>query len=181
MSGVDLLNATVNASGGRFVVLRGYRNPAVDDPLSEALARLPESLASTVQRAISQVDASMPAASRAVQHFVAADLFESFEFEVRLLSADYIGIRFAFAEMNFTPTWANPIWEWIGSDVTSQPEMLTDKVRTSIEGAIDMQWIREPLVPADIPPQVKPPFWFRWLRFFRDSVQFLQIASGSGL
>ena len=100
---------------------------------------------------------------------------------MQLLSPFYVGIRFTWTSMSFVPVWANPLWELIGSDVTAQYEKLSERIHSSIDSAIDMQWLRVPLHKSELPVGLSPPFWFRCVRYLRDTISFAKFASGDGL
>ena len=179
--GVDLLNSSVNATGGLFVILSGYRNSGQSDPLSQALDRLPRERAAEVWQALFRIDTSMPAVSRTEQYFSAADRFEAFEFEVQLLKTYFIGVRFSWWTVSFKPVWANPVWDWMGCDATSQVQKIGERVQKTVESALDLAWLHVPLHKADVPDGLHPPFWYRLLRHISESWKLGRIASGGGL
>jgi hypothetical protein len=179
--GIDLHNATVNASGARFCVRRGVtRSIFESSPLASSLNSLPRQWKQVLWAAVHGVDERFPRFAALESHFHTGSSYEMFEYEVRILPHSYVGIRFVWAELSFQATWANPLWELLGSDVTAQLEKIGARVQSSISQALDLAWLRQPLQDAEAPSHVVPPMWFSLVSEAQRHLSWAQFASGSG-
>ncbi len=113
-------------------------------------------------------------------HFHTRSSFEMFEYEVFVLPHAYVGIRVVWAELSFQAMWANPLWEFMGSDVTAQLEKIRARVQASISQAFDLKWLRRPLQDSEAPSHVVPPVWFFVVSEAQRQLRWAQFARGSG-
>ncbi len=179
--GVDLHNATVNASGARFCVRRGVtRSLFESSPLASSLNSLPPQWKQVLWAAVHGVDERFPRFAALESHFHTGSSYEMFEYEVRILPHAYVGIRFVWAELSFEASWANPLWEILGADVTAQLEKIGARVQSSINQALDLEWLRRPLQDSEAPSHVVPPMWFSVVSEAQRQLSWVQFASGSG-
>ena len=175
------MNFPVNASGVRFVVLRGVTRELFEASALGALVDpIPPKWRSQLWAAIQGVDARFPAFAASVHRFTTSSAFEMFENEVVLLSPEYIGIRFAWANLAFEASWSNPLWELLGLNVSAQLDKVGARVQDAIALALDLRWLRRPLTVAELPPRPPAPRWLCWWLSWRDAITFASYASGSG-
>ncbi len=179
--GVDLHNATVNASGARFCVKRGVTRALFESsPLGTNLDSLLVRWKQMLWAAVHGIDERFPRFAAHGSAFHTESEFEMFEYEVRLLLYDYVGVRFVWAQLSFQAAWANPLWEIVGLDVTTQLEKLGERVQMSISKALDLGWLRAPLHDNEAPVKINPPVWYNLMAEAQRQYMWAQVARGDG-
>eukprot|EP00959_Pyramimonas_sp_CCMP1952_P205817 4304027-Pyramimonas_sp.AAC.1 len=104
--------------------------------MTDALGQPPEARAAEIWKALDQVGPTLHAIAKSDQQFVALNCFGVFEFEVALLCAYCAGLRFTWAAFHFEPVWANPLWEWIGLDVSARLGRISYRMKSSTDAAL---------------------------------------------
>ena len=179
-AGVDLTDTTVNASGARFLVIGGVSQEEFEaSEVAATLRPLPLEYSQWLWKAVSRVGPSSPRVLASDCQFRTASYFDYFEFEALIFPSGYVGVRFVWTRMGFKAVWANPLWELLGVDVTSELAPIAARTRDTIAEALDLDWLRAPLTDDEDEARVTPPTWFRWLQWARQYSSWAQIASGS--
>ncbi|CAK0894737.1 unnamed protein product [Prorocentrum cordatum] len=178
-SGADLAESSVNASGARFLVLKGVSTKALEvSELALTLEPLPSEYDDLLWNAISGVDQLVPHLAVSEHRFRTVSYFDSFEYEMRLFKSGYVSVRFVWARMSFKAVWANPLWEFLGPSLSPELEAIGGRTREAVSAAFDLDWLREPLSESEDELQVGPPDWISWYQLWRQQVRWALIANG---
>ncbi|CAK0874210.1 unnamed protein product [Prorocentrum cordatum] len=163
-AGVDLADTSVNAPGARFLVIGGVARQEFEaSEVAATLRPLPPDYSQWLWKC----------------RFKTASFFDYFEFEALLFPSCYVGVRIVWTRMGFTAVWANPLWELLGVDVSSELAPIAARTRGAISDALDLDWLRAPLTDDEDEARVTTPTWFRWLQWARHYASWAKIASGS--
>ncbi|CAK0900297.1 unnamed protein product, partial [Prorocentrum cordatum] len=157
-AGVDLADTSVNASGARFPVIGGVARQEFEaSEVATALRPLPPEYSQWLWKAASRAGPRSPRFSASECRFKTASFFDYFEFEAPLFPSGYVGVRFIWARMGLAAAWANPLWELLGVDASSELAPVAARARGAISDALDLDWLRAPLTDDEGEARVAPP------------------------
>ena len=144
-AGVDLADTVVNASGARFLIVRGAsRKEFEESELAAALHPLPSEYRLRLWTAVSKVGPRAPRMAASECQFRTASYFDFFEFEAASFESGFIGVRFVWTRMVFKAIWSNPMWELRGIDVSSELTPIASRTRDMLSDALDPGAVARP-------------------------------------
>ena len=183
-SGVDLVDCTLDVTGGRYVVdsaIPDRRGDPESGELARTLQAVPTELSDEVWAAIRSISPRAPSASRLTARFNFSSRFFIWDWEIMLVDESYLALRVYYAALDFTVRWSNPLWLVTGADPGQELERITTRVNGAILGAVDAEVVRRPLTKDEVLrlPGVSPPWWYRLARMIFRQWDWIRFASGS--
>ena len=150
-SGVDVVQASVNITGARWVMHRAIvKHGFFDQEIGCLLAKLPQPYLSELQIACSAVGPRLPEVRKSVIGLLYNSSYVEVAFQVTALPGWYIGVQFLFLNMSFMPKWANPTWEALDFDPTAETEALKHRLQESVRTTPFARWHEMPFSPAEL-------------------------------
>ena len=99
------------------------------------LVRLPPKEAKILRTALGQVTPRLPVIDDARASFNASASYSEFDFKVKYLFNNYIGVVYYYAHVTFEPRWANPLWELMDADITRELDSIQGQLKAAVKRA----------------------------------------------
>ena len=91
------------------------------------------------------VSAAVPEIARFDAQFITNASFGEFSYQIQRQPHGYIGVQYLYAYATFEPYWANPLWDLMDYDVTSELNSIRERLRAALHAVPEAAWSYEPL------------------------------------
>ena len=163
-AGVDLLNASVTASGARWFFdpqlgARGFW----DSDISKVLVRAPANQTNILKLATASVSPLLPKLRDAKVSHDVRGTYSEFQYQVQLFPNGLTGVQYFHGAVNYTPAWANPVWEVVGQDISRALPRIQDLLQDALAKAAPWEFRRQNLHddPMSTLDRVRPAAWWQ--------------------
>jgi len=90
---------------------------------------------------------------------------KEFEYQVKLFPNRFVGVQYFYGTVSFVPQWANPVWEVLCVDVSSEEASILQRLRAALTTLSRATWLASPLQTASMADSaiILLPWWRQWL------------------
>ena len=136
--GVDLLQVHANCERGRTLIDDGYYfREFLESEGGSHLLLVPWDVRMAIADVVGQISPRMPYLEFHRHDVNLSSHYWEIHVECRLLRSGYTGILWKSALVNFTATWANPLWELAELSTDSEDEQIRSKIRAHLDGTFE--------------------------------------------
>ena len=86
------------------------------------------------------VSLAVPEVSSFNTQFLTNSTFGEFSYQVQQLPYGYVAVQYLYARATFTPSWANPMWNVLEYDTTSEINSIRERLREAFRAVPEANW-----------------------------------------
>ena len=117
----------------------------LESPLGLSLVRLQPQHRRALLLALQAVSPTLPEVSDVNYSLSVLGNYEEFEYQIKLFPNSFVGVQYFYGAISFVPQWANPVWEILNVDVSSEESAILSRLRTAMTELSRASWLSSPL------------------------------------
>ena len=140
--GIDVDHAVADLQGAKWVLHRSLDPETfLLSPIGQELIPLEGAALRSVALAMASVSRKLPIVSKMRSHFNVSGALRELSYRVVWMNNYYISVQVLQVNVSFRLSWANPCWNALDYDPSSQLQEVASRLSASLQTIQQTQWI----------------------------------------